>query len=57
MRLPRLGLRMTAAHHGRVQPLFEDLAGAGLDDGFAPHRGCAVSLLVEIRFDPLGLFG
>ncbi len=49
------GLGVPAAHHGRVEPLFDHLAGAGFDHGLAPQKFLAMDLLVKIALDAVGL--
>jgi hypothetical protein len=43
-------------HHGRVEPLFDHRPCAGLDHRFAAQQGRAMDLVIEIGFDPVGLF-
>ena len=51
------GLGMAAAHHGRVEPLFDHLAGAGFDHGLVPQDRLAMGLLVKVVLDAVGLLG
>src|SRR5262249_38375305 len=53
----RRGFGMPTAHHGGVESLFDDLAGAGLDYGFTAQHRRAMSLLVEVRLNPVGFVG
>ena len=51
------GFGMPAAHHGGVEPLFDDLAGAGFDHGLAPQKFLAMDLFVKVVLDAVGLLG
>jgi len=51
------GLGMTPAHHGGIEPFFENLAAAGFEHGLAAQNRRAMRLLVEIGLEPIGLFG
>ncbi len=49
--LPRgAGRRLSVApsHHGSIEPLFDNFAGARLDDGFSAQNRRAMRLLVQI---------
>src|ERR1700693_750403 len=50
-------LRMTPTHHGCVEPLLDNSAGAGLDDSFLAQQRRAMRDLVEIGLDLIGLVG
>src|SRR5579872_1495877 len=49
--------RMTPAHDSRVEPLLDNRAGAGLDDGFLAQQRSTMRDLVEIGLDLIGLIG
>ena len=49
--------RVTPAHHGRIEPLLEDRAGAGLDHGLLAQQRIAMNDLIEIGLDLIGLVG
>src|SRR5690242_7771755 len=46
---------MPSAHNGRIQPFFNDCAGAGLDHRFASQESYAMSLFFQIGFHAIGL--
>jgi hypothetical protein len=54
----RVGLRLgvTAAHDRRSQALFQHFARAGFEYSLVPHQRGALSLIVEISLDSIGLF-
>jgi hypothetical protein len=47
---------MAPAHHIRIEAFFDYHAGTGFDHLLARQNGGTVRLLIEIRFDPFGLF-
>ena len=51
------GFGMPPAHHSGVEPLLDDLAGAGFDHSLAPQKFLAMDLFVKVVLDAVGLLG
>ena len=56
-RLTGFGLRMTPAHHGRVQAFLHHFTGGSFEHRFAAQDRRAIGLLVEVGSNPLGFVG